>query len=58
MKQEAAYNFEAHMLYMEKNRPEEEQFYKPRQMTLKKVADVIQKLWLDELDEAFIWMPS
>ena len=58
MKQEARYNFEANMIYMEKNRPEEEQFYKPRQMTLKRVADVIQKLWLDELDEIFIWMPS
>lgn len=55
---EAPYRFESFMLYMEKNRPPEEKFYQPRINPLKQVADAIQELAEDKLDELFINMPS
>lgn len=55
---EAPYVFESFMLYMEKNRPPEEKFYQPRINPLKQVADAIQDLADDKLDELFINMPS
>lgn len=55
---EAPYRFESFMLYMEKNRPPEEKFYQPRINPLKQVADAIQDLADDKLDELFINMPS
>ena len=58
MKAEAPYWFESFMLYMEKNRPPEERFYKPRINPLRQVALAIQQLADDELDEIFINMPS
>lgn len=58
MKVEAPYLFESFMLYMEKNRPPEERFYEPRRNPLKQVADAIQELADDLLDELFINMPS
>lgn len=58
LKVEAPYHFESFMLYMEKNRPPEERFYEPRRNPLKQVADAIQELADDLLDELFINMPS
>lgn len=55
---EAPYKFESFMLYMEKNRPPEERFYQPRMNPLRLVAQGIQDLADDKLDELFINMPS
>lgn len=55
---EAPHLFESFLLYMEKNRPEEEKFYEPRVNPLKQVVDAIQDLADDLLDELFINMPS
>ena len=54
---EAPYLFESFLLYMEKNRPNEEKFYEPRVNPLKRVVDAIQELADDELDELFINQP-
>lgn len=58
LKNESSHLFESFMLYMEKNRPYKERFYQPREMPLKRVADGIQKLVDDELDELFVNCPS
>lgn len=58
MKLESEHLFESFMLYMEKNRPYKERFYQPREIPLKRVADGIQKLVDDELDELFVNCPS
>lgn len=58
LKCEAEYWFESFMLYMEKNRPYKERFYQPRINPLRQVADGIQKLVDDELDELFVNCPS
>ena len=58
LKFEAPHVFESFMLYMEKNRPPEERFYQPRINPLRQVADAIQELAEDKLDELFINMPS
>lgn len=55
---EAPYLFESFMLYMEKNRPKEEKFYEPRINPLRQVAQGIQDLADDKLDELFINCPS
>ena len=55
---EAPYLFESFMLYMEKNRPPEERFYQPRVNPLKRVADGIQAMAEDRLDELFVNCPS
>ena len=55
---EAPYLFESFMLYMEKNRPKEEKFYEPRINPLRRVAQGIQDLADDKLDELFINCPS
>lgn len=55
---EAPMLFESFLLYMEKNRPDNEKFYQPRINPLKQVADAIQALADDELDELFINLPS
>ena len=55
---ESPHIFESFMLYMEKNRQPEKRFYQPRINPLKKVAEAIQQLADDELDELFINMPS
>ena len=57
MKDDAVHNFEKFMLYMERKRPEREQFYKPRRKPLYHVAKGIQALADDELDELFINLP-
>lgn len=50
--------FESFMLYMEKNRPIEERFYQPRINPLRKVAQLIQDLFDDVLDEGMVFMPG
>jgi predicted phage terminase large subunit-like protein len=50
--------FESFMLYMEKKRPIRERFYQPRIKPLKQVADGIQDLYDDILDELFVNCPS
>lgn len=50
--------FESFMLYMEKKRPIEERFYQPRINPLRKVAQLIQDLYDDELDEGMVFMPG
>lgn len=58
LKDESYYLFESFMLYMEKNRPYKERFYQPRMNPLRMVADGIQDLADDKLDELFINLPS
>lgn len=58
LKFEAPHRFESFMLYMEKNRPAEERFYQPRINPLRQVAQAIQDLADDLLDELFINLPS
>lgn len=58
LKDESYYLFESFMLYMEKNRPYTERFYQPRVNPLKQVAQGIQDLADDKLDELFINMPA
>lgn len=57
LKFEAPHRFESFMLYMEKNRPANERFYQPRINPLKQVAQAIQDLADDLLDEIFINLP-
>jgi len=58
LKCEAPYRFESFLLYMEKNRPEDEKFYQPRVNPLRRVVQAVQELADDKLDELFINMPS
>ena len=53
----APHDFESYMLYLEKNRPPERQFYRPRRRVLKPLVAAIQKLTDNELDELFLSMP-
>lgn len=55
---EAPYRFESFMLYMEKNRPVEERFYQPRINPLRQVAQLIQDLYDDVLDEGMVFCPG
>ncbi len=55
---ESRYLFESFMIYMEKNRPPWERFYLPRRNPLSKVAQLIQDLYDDKLDEGMIFMPG
>jgi len=57
-KLESHYKFESFMIFMEKNRPPWERFYLPRQNPLKQVADLIQDLYDDKLDEGMVFMPG
>lgn len=50
--------FESFMLFLEKRRPVEERFYQPRIIPLRRVADGIQNLVDDKLDELFVNCPS
>lgn len=58
LKNESRHKFESFMLYMEKNRPYKERFYQPRELPLKRVAQGIQDLADDILDEIFVNCPS
>lgn len=55
---EAHYKFESFMIYMEKNRPPWERFYLPRRNPLSKVAQLIQDLYDDKLDEGMVFCPG
>lgn len=57
-KLESHYKFESFMIFMEKNRQPWERFYLPRQNPLKQVADLIQDLYDDKLDEGMVFMPG
>lgn len=50
-------DFEAYMLYLEKNRNPAERFYMPRRAQLQPAVKVIQDLLDDRLDEGYISMP-
>ena len=52
---ESRYKFESFMIYMEKNRPPWERFYLPRRNPLSKVAQLIQDLYDDKLDEGMVF---
>lgn len=54
----APYYLEPFMLYVEKNRPRRERFYEPRMNPLSAVANKLQMLENDELDELFVHMPA
>lgn len=55
---EAPFWLDSFSLYIEKNRPRKERFYEPRRKTLKQVADALQALEDDELDELFVHLPA
>lgn len=54
---DAPHNFDCYLLYLEINRKPEERFYQPRRRIMKQVADALQELADDELDELFLSMP-
>lgn len=54
---ETPFKFESYIYYLEKDRPIEKQFYRPRQMTLKTVVDDLQDLYDDKLDFLGISLP-
>ena len=58
LKYEHEYLFESFMLYMEKKRYYKERFYQPRQNPLKQVAQLIQDLYDDKLDEGMVFCPG
>lgn len=58
IKCESGFVFESFMLYMEKNRYYKDRFYQPRVNPLRQVADGIQSLADDEIDELFINLPA
>ncbi len=58
LKLESKYLFESFMLYMERNRLYYERFYQPRINPLRRVAQGIQDLADDKLDEIFVNCPS
>lgn len=55
---EAPFLFESFCLYIEKDRLKKERFYEPRMNPLSKVAEKMQALEDDKLDELFIHMPA
>ena len=58
LKEEAFYDFESYMYYMEKKRPYDKRFYLPRRCTLKTVADDLQDLEDDVIDTYGLSLPS
>ncbi|MCM1545284.1 MAG: hypothetical protein NC110_08300 [Ruminococcus sp.] len=54
---DAPHNFDSYLLYLEINRKPNERFYQPRRRIMKQVADALQDLADDKLDELFISMP-
>lgn len=58
LKFESPYLFESFCFYMEKNRPPEERFYQPRVNPLRQVAQLIQDLFDDKLDEGMVFCPG
>lgn len=55
---ESRFRFESFMLFMERNRYYKDRFYQPRTNPLRKVAQGIQSLADDEIDELFINLPA
>ena len=55
---ESHYLFESFMLYMERKRPPWERFYMPRINPLRQVAQLIQDLYDDKLDEGMVFCPG
>ena len=53
----APHNYDSYLQYLEWNRKPEERFYLPRRRIMKRVADALQRLVDDELDELFLSMP-
>ena len=53
----APYDFDSYMIALEWNREPQDRFYLPRRSTLKPLADAIQDLADDKLDELFLSMP-
>ena len=58
LKYESEYWFESFMLYMEKKRYYQERFYQPRMNPLREVAQLIQDLYDDKLDEGMVFCPG
>lgn len=58
LKYEHEYLFESFMLYMEKKRYYKERFYQPRMNPLRQVAQLIQDLYDDKLDEGMVFCPG
>lgn len=58
LKSESEYLFESFMLYMEKKRYYQERFYQPRMNPLNQVAQLIQDLYDDKLDEGMVFCPG
>lgn len=54
---DAPYDFDAHCLYIEKNRDIDKRFYMPRRSRLKRVADALQDLADDKLDLLAVSLP-
>ncbi|MCM1364647.1 MAG: hypothetical protein NC122_05025 [Faecalibacterium sp.] len=54
---DAPHHFDSYLLYLEINRKPKERFYQPRRRIMKQVADALQDLTDDKLDELFISMP-
>lgn len=57
LKFEAPELFDSFLLYMERKRAPQDRFYQPRRKTLRPIADAIQDLADDKLDEIFINLP-
>lgn len=58
LKYEHEYLFESFMLHMEKKRYYKERFYQPRMNPLRQVAQLIQDLYDDKLDEGMVFCPG
>ena len=58
LKMESKHLFESFMLYMEKKRYYKERFYQPRMNPLSQVAQLIQDLYDDKLDEGMVFCPG
>ena len=58
LKYESKFWFESFMFYMEKKRYYKERFYQPRVNPLKEVAQLIQDLYDDKLDEGMVFCPG
>ena len=58
LKYESKFWFESFMFYMEKKRYYQERFYQPRVNPLKEVAQLIQDLYDDKLDEGMVFCPG
>ena len=54
---DAPYNYDCYLQYLEWERKPEERFYLPRRRIMKQVADAMQRLADNELDELFLSMP-